>query len=550
MKDIKFWQSKFMLYTVLLTLVIVLTQTDIFSATTNIVNADEPATETYVIERYDGTTERIEKSESNLAFASNRHILVTADCTASSPTLLTPAEGTVSNDLENPTYTWTVVPGIREYLFQLAADEDFTDILATDNETISATATEVRFTSFHDLDPETIYFWRVASVCGNGQIGVFSEPFSLQTGSGSTETCTLSPPTLLIPSDGEQVDSLVPGIGWELEPDVYEYHYQLALDSAFTTIVDSITFIGIDPAGSGKIVWEPSENLLPDTMYYWRVASICADIDAMGNYSKFSAFRSGPSGGIFLPPPGLIAPEDGATTGSFRVTVQYAEVANAERYGIHFYHSQEAAENDSWYRSSSGPSTTRVSVFNPEETVFWRVNTRNDYGWGDLSEIRSFTTPSISATTTINPQTGGTLNPTPGFLTVTFPPNAVDSETEVNFRLLSTPQQRLPNFLFANRAFVLEAFSGGNEVTQFLKPYTMVIRYDDSDLLAAGITDATQLNLVFWNGSEWETILPCDGCSIDTTNRTVTVVLDHFTEFALVAPDVSISIVYLPLISR
>jgi hypothetical protein len=76
----------------------------------------------------------------------------------------------------------------------------------------------------------------------------------------------------------------------------------------------------------------------------------------------------------------------------------------------------------------------------------------------------------------------------------------------------------------------------------------MMIRYDASDLLAAGITDASQLNLLFWNSSEWETILPCNGCSIDTANRTVTVVLDHFTEFVLVAPDVNK--VYLPLILR
>jgi hypothetical protein len=533
---------------VLLTLVVVLTRTAIFLATTPIANADEPDTETYVIERYDGTTEQVEKSEQGLPPTLSKNISATANCTAPAPTLLTPAEGTISNDLENPPYTWTVVPGITEYFFELASDENFTDILEIDNRVISATDTQVRFFSFHDLEPETTYFWRVASVCSNGQIGVFSEPFSLQTGAGAGGNCTLSPPTLLIPANGAQVNSLVPNIEWQRKPNVYEYHYQLALNSAFTSTVDSVTFFGINPEVLGNIVERPDENLLPNTLYYWRVASICAEIDTMGGYSAPFTFRSGPGGGTFLPPPSLIAPADKATTGSLRVTFQYTEIANAEQYSIHIYSSQEAAEADSWRQTHSTANTTRVAVFGPEETVFWRVTTRNNYGWGNLSAIRSFVTPSISATTTINPQTGGTLKPTAGFLTVTFPPNTVNSETEVNFRLLSTPQQRLPNFLFANRAFVLEAFSGGNEVTHFLQPYKMIIRYDASDLLAAGIIDATQLNLLFWNGDEWETVLPCQGCVVDPANLTVTVILDHFTEFALAAPN--INKVYLPLLRK
>ena len=41
-----------------------------------------------------------------------------------------------------------------------------------------------------------------------------------------------------------------------------------------------------------------------------------------------------------------------------------------------------------------------------------------------------------------------------------------------------------------------------------------------------------------------ENILPCVGCSIDTENRIVTIVIDHLTEFALLAPDEHF--VYLP----
>jgi len=44
-------------------------------------------------------------------------------CTAAPPTLLTPAEGAVTNDLENPSYYWSPVSGINEYLFQIALDD-------------------------------------------------------------------------------------------------------------------------------------------------------------------------------------------------------------------------------------------------------------------------------------------------------------------------------------------------------------------------------------------------------------------------------------------
>ena len=74
------------------------------------------------------------------------------------------------------------------------------------------------------------------------------------------------------------------------------------------------------------------------------------------------------------------------------------------------------------------------------------------------------------------------------------------------------------------------------------------IVYDDFDLLAADIGDPSKLNLAFWNGSEWDDILPCSGCSIDTENRIVTVIIDHLTEFALVAPDEHF--VYLPSVLK
>ena len=129
-----------------------------------------------------------------------------------------------------------------------------------------------------------------------------------------------------------------------------------------------------------------------------------------------------------------------------------------------------------------------------------------------------------------------------------FPPGAVTQQTTLSYTLQPEPDQDLANFRFAGRAFTLEAFDSNGDVTTFNQPFTITIIYDTWDLFAAGIGDPSRLNLVFWNGSEWEGILPCAGCSIDTVNRTVTAVINHLTEFALVGP--AAPKVYLPIISK
>lgn len=473
-----------------------------------------------------------------------------ASCTAAPPVLLTPAEGTITNDLENPSYYWSPVSNITEYLFQIALDSSFTEPLTSENLNAFSDDTQVKHPSFEDLDPGITYFWRVASVCADGQIGAFSVPSSFQAGPGSDTTkCSLPPPTLLAPDNGAQVNTLIPTIEWATAPNVYEYRYQRSLTKAFTTTVSSGVIFGIRPDKSATVSDQPSDNLKLDTTYYWRVASICADLDTQGDFSAPFSFRTGVNEIQLPPPPSLNFPVDGVTTGSIRVTIHFTEVVGATGYRVEFYHSLNAAEQGSRYFSIGTNKPLAVSVFNPKELVFWRVRSHNDYGWGPLSAIRKFTTPVSTATTSITPNGGGTLQPDPGYLTVTFATGAVTSTTTVDFQLLASPKQPLPNFAFANRAFTLVASAGGAPITHFSQPYTMVITYDEGDLLSAGIFDPTQLNLLYWDGAAWTPVLPCAGCAINTTAHTMTVVLDHFTEFALVGPQPP-QLFYLPLVQR
>jgi hypothetical protein len=75
----------------------------------------------------------------------------------------------------------------------------------------------------------------------------------------------------------------------------------------------------------------------------------------------------------------------------------------------------------------------------------------------------------------------------------------------------------------------------------------MIVNYTDMQLANAGLSEAT-LDLLFWDGAKWVSVLPCEGCAVDQANNRVTVKLNHFTEFA-VTPSAT-RYVFLPLSNR
>jgi hypothetical protein len=112
----------------------------------------------------------------------------------------------------------------------------------------------------------------------------------------------------------------------------------------------------------------------------------------------------------------------------------------------------------------------------------------------------------------------------------------VDEETHVTYTRRAQPSEEIGSLQFAGHAFTLVAEDGSGAVTQFDPPFTLVLRYDESDWQDAGIGNEADLNLYYWDGTAWQGVLPCAGCSIDTAANTLTVLLDHLTEFALLAP--------------
>ncbi len=157
----------------------------------------------------------------------------------------------------------------------------------------------------------------------------------------------------------------------------------------------------------------------------------------------------------------------------------------------------------------------------------------------------------------VTPTEGGTITG-PNNIQLDFPAGAVAQASMVNVATLPAPQ--LPDNQRALYGFRATAATlGGQPITTFAQSYTLQVPYTDAQLVALGITDPTTLNVAFWNGAAWTNMLPCNGCGVDTANKVITVVADHFTDFAVLGqstvvnpppPPAGAAMIYLPIVTR
>jgi hypothetical protein len=88
-------------------------------------------------------------------------------------------------------------------------------------------------------------------------------------------------------------------------------------------------------------------------------------------------------------------------------------------------------------------------------------------------------------------------------------------------------------------------------VTEFLGDFTLTVGYGALGLQTADAEAEEELNLYWWDGEAWRWLLPCDGCSHDPEGQRFVVVLDHLTEFAVLAGEPpNRRHLYLPLIMK
>ena len=168
---------------------------------------------------------------------------------------------------------------------------------------------------------------------------------------------------------------------------------------------------------------------------------------------------------------------------------------------------------------------------------------------GDSLSIRRMRRDLFPTTGVVTPSGGSIANVT-NSVQLIFPPNAVTNNTSVIYSGLVTPSTPLGGGIAGLLHFTLTATQMNDTipVTQFNQSYTMTITYTDAQI--AGL-DETSLTVMYWNGSTWINMLPCAGCSVDTVNNRITIIADHFTEFAVVGNRlVQENVVFLPLVQK
>lgn len=179
-----------------------------------------------------------------------------------------------------------------------------------------------------------------------------------------------------------------------------------------------------------------------------------------------------------------------------------------------------------------GTTTTYVDTSPPSRSVHYAVSAEGPGGEGNialsaLGEAAARTTTAPGAVTVLPlPNGHGTLR---------LPADLASSPTTFTYIEPAAAAPEAGEFVFAGQTFTISATdSSGQAVHTFAHPYTLTVSYDPSKLPPN--TDESKLNLRFYDGSAWQPTLPCSGCSLDTGNHTITVVLDHLTTFALLVP--------------
>ncbi len=147
------------------------------------------------------------------------------------------------------------------------------------------------------------------------------------------------------------------------------------------------------------------------------------------------------------------------------------------------------------------------------------------------------------------PASGGVLAAAGG-ISVTVPPGATAAGADFVLNDIAAPTQEFDDAQVPVRAFTLQAFDGaGQPITHFAQPLTIQVTYTDEALQALGL-DENSLNVAYWDGTAWDRVLPCAGCTVDRAANRVTFTVSHLTEFALTASTESVLAVRADAVSR
>jgi hypothetical protein len=177
----------------------------------------------------------------------------------------------------------------------------------------------------------------------------------------------------------------------------------------------------------------------------------------------------------------------------------------------------------------SGSTHSYADMSSPAGGTHYAVSAENPGGEGDVALAGVATQ---SAQGSIDPVNGGSVTLPGGLGSISFPAGAVATPTTIHYVTPAVTDQSPGTLQFLGQTFTLDADdSGGDPIDQFNANYTLTLHFNSSEIPAG--SDPTTINLYYYANGAWQPVLPCGGCSLDLTTDTITVQLDHFTDYAL-----------------
>jgi hypothetical protein len=287
----------------------------------------------------------------------------------SAPILLDPPNNKDSVDFL-PTLRWATTDACsKNFRVQVSRNTNFDGTLEYD-----ANMNVLSVKMVKSLDGFTDYYWRVKDSNSTGS-GDYSTVFHFRT----TRNTPPSVPVLSFPTDGHMDILMNPVLSWDSSARAESYRLQVALDPDFNLRILNDSTITTTSKQVGP--------LMDSTTYYWRVRAK----NSAGTSEQFSSVWKFTT--LFRPaPPPLVSPQDNITGISIMPQFEWAEGSRTIYYQL-----QVALDRECRYVVFSD-STLQVqnwritTVLNGITKYYWRVRGKNQAGWGQWSEVRSFTT--------------------------------------------------------------------------------------------------------------------------------------------------------------
>ena len=311
----------------------------------------------------------IAKNSKSTSYWSNVWLFKT---TVGPPRLISPAN-TALGLMTSLNFNWNKAIQATSYYIQISAKDDFSEIIKE---------TSVNDTTFQysGLEYDRVNYWRVRSENKDGA-SAYSDIWSFRTGYS---------PVLLDSPINAKVNLKIPlTLKWFKHESQNIYEVQLAQDSLFTK--DLQKFENLD-----NILETTPANLKNYTDYYWKVRVISSD--NLGLWSEIRTFRT------ILGKSGLRMPTDQSKGLPTSISFLWFSLQGADRYNLQI-------SNDSNFQDLVFSQDTIVNNsmpkkdLKPQSTFYWRVRGINSDGFGEWSDVWTFTT-SGNAPALLSPDNG------------------------------------------------------------------------------------------------------------------------------------------------